>query len=79
MKSHIQLTYSSEGLCPPVFVVTSMSEPQWEVVEMDFAQKENGQYEFHKDFEAEEGQHQYKFRLGPGDWWVLDESKEIGQ
>lgn len=34
-----------------------------------------GQYLFKTDFEASPGEHQYKFRLGPGDWWVCDETK----
>ncbi|GAB7345906.1 hypothetical protein MBLNU457_4142t1 [Dothideomycetes sp. NU457] len=76
MKSHVRLTYSSPGLCPPVYVITSMSEPQWEPVEMDHTQKEDGHFHFSKEFDAEEGQHQYKYRLGPGDWWALDESKQ---
>lgn len=79
MKSHIRLSYSSPGLCPPVYVITSMSEPAWEPVEMNFTQKEDGHFDFYKEFDPEEGQHQYKYRLGPGDWWALDESKQIGQ
>lgn len=30
---------------------------------------------FSQSFLVEEGQYQYKFRLGAGDWWVCDESK----
>jgi len=56
-----------------------MSEPKWEPVEMEFTQKEDGHCDFYKEFEPEEGQHQFKYRLGPGDWWALDESKQIGQ
>lgn len=77
MKSHITLSYSSEGLQPPVFVVSSLSETQWEPVEMHFSKTEDGHFHFSKEFEAEEGEHQYKYRLGYGDWWALDESKQI--
>ena len=45
---------------------------------MEYTKNEDGELEFHKDFEAEEGDYQYKFRLGPGDWWTLDESKPTG-
>lgn len=79
MKSTAHLSYSLAGLQPPVYVVTSLSEPQWEPVELEFTKQEDGDYHFHKDFEAEHGEHQYKFRLGPGDWWALDESKQIGE
>lgn len=35
----------------------------------------SGEWEFAKSFSAVEGEHQYKFRLGPGDWWVCDETQ----
>ena len=79
MKTHTSLAYSLAGLQPPVFVVTSLSEPQWDPIEMQHRQREDGQFEFWQDFDAEEGEHQYKFRLGPGDWWALDETKQIGK
>jgi len=25
------------------------------------------------------GAYEYKFRLGPGDWWVLDETADVGE
>ena len=34
--------------------------------------------EFFKDFYVTEGHWQYKFRLGPGDWWVCNESVATG-
>ena len=70
MKANVTVSYSQPGLQPPVFIVTSLSEPQWQPVELDFTKKDDGQFHFHKDFSAEEGEHQYKFRLGPGDWWA---------
>jgi len=79
MKSHVRLSYSSQGLQPPVFVITSLSEPQWEAVEMQYTKSEDGQYHFWKEFDAEEGEHQYKYRLGPGEWWALDENKPTGK
>jgi len=42
---------------------------------MDCRRSPNGEHEFAKTFHAAEGEYQYKFRLGPGDWWVCDESK----
>jgi len=35
----------------------------------------SGEYAFVRSFDVEEGEYQYKFRLGPGDWWVCDEKK----
>lgn len=78
MKTSVKLSFSSPGLKAPVYIVTSLSQPQWHPVEMEYIQQADGELKFSKDFEAEEGQYQYKFRLGPGDWWALDESKPSG-
>ena len=41
---------------------------------------EAGEFLFYKEFDdVEEGEYQYKFRLGLGDWWVLDETAEAGK
>lgn len=75
MKQPTTVHYTSSGLKPPVFIITSLSEPQWDVVEMEHSKNARGEHEFTKTFNAEPGQYQYKFRLGPGDWWVFDEDK----
>ena len=75
MKQHVTVEYSSPGLQPPVYILTSLSEPQWEPVEMEAKDKDGAEYRFCRAFDVEEGEYQYKFRLGPGDWWVCDESR----
>lgn len=45
---------------------------------MNCVQREDGEHDFWQEFDVEEGEYQYKFRLGPGDWWALDETKAIG-
>ncbi|KEQ97111.1 hypothetical protein AUEXF2481DRAFT_630793 [Aureobasidium subglaciale EXF-2481] len=70
-----EILYSHPGLQPPVFIAGSMCEPQWEPIEMAYEEKADGELEFKHEFKAQPGQYQYKFRLGPGDWWVLDETK----
>ena len=45
---------------------------------MKHKEKEDGELDFEHEFEAVPGEYQYKFRLGPGDWWVLDETKPTG-
>ncbi|KAK3676086.1 hypothetical protein LTR78_003836 [Recurvomyces mirabilis] len=77
MKQPVIVEYTSKGLQPPVYVCTSLSDPQWSAVEMDSEGKDDGEYRFYKAFQAEEGEYQYKFRLGPGDWWACDESKPL--
>lgn len=75
MKKNITITYTSPDLQPPVFVSTNLSDPQWVPLEMDLepadASHEN---RFFLSFSADEGHYQYKLRLGPGDWWVCDDS-----
>lgn len=78
MTQKVKITYNHAGLQPPVYIAGSLGELHWQPVEMDVSHKEDGELEFFKEFDAEEGEYQYKFRLGPGDWWVLDESKQIG-
>ncbi|KAK3704360.1 hypothetical protein LTR37_013913 [Vermiconidia calcicola] len=75
MKQHVIVEYSSPGLQPPVYIFTSLSDPQWDAVEMQAEKTGNSEYRFFRTFDVEEGEYQYKFRLGPGDWWVCDESK----
>lgn len=75
MKQHVSIEYSSPGLKPPVYIFTSLSDPQWDAVEMEIQKNEKGDFVFSKAFDVEEGEYQYKFRLGPGDWWVCDESR----
>ena len=75
MKFPVTVDFSSPGLQPPVFVCTSLSDPPWEPVEMETMKNDKDEYRFFKSFTAEEGDYQYKLRLGPGDWWVCDDSK----
>lgn len=75
MKQNVKITYFSAGLQPPVYIVTSLSEPQWQPIEMESEKEGESDLRFSKSFEVEEGEYQYKFRLGPGDWWVHDEDK----
>ncbi|RMY90658.1 hypothetical protein D0862_09904 [Hortaea werneckii] len=77
MKHPVTVEYAHAGLQPPVFVCTSLSEPQWQPIEMDKEKRANGEYRFFKSFSAAEGEYQYKFRLGPGDWWVTDDQKPV--
>ena len=74
MKQQVTIHYASPGLQPPVYIFTNLSDPQWEAVQMDDVKNNSGEHRFFKDFMVEEGEYQYKFRLGPGDWWVCDDS-----
>ena len=78
-KVPITISYNKPGTQPPVYVAGSYSEPQWQPEEMEAAADEQGNYIFKKEFHVKPGCiSQYKFRLGPGDWWVLDEETDTG-
>lgn len=77
MKQSVTVEYASPGAQPPVYVFTSLSEPQWSAVEMTSDKTADGEYRFRKTFSVEEGEYQYKFRLGPGDWWALNEGAPV--
>lgn len=65
---------------PPVYVVTSLSDPPWEAQEMtvDKEQTSSSDLVFLKHFDdAPAGDHQYKIRIGDG-YWVVDESTDSG-
>ncbi|WPH03025.1 Hypothetical protein R9X50_00589900 [Acrodontium crateriforme] len=76
MAQPVTLFYSSPGLQPPVYAFTNLSDPKWEAVEMDAKKNDKGEWNFSKTFSVEPGDYQYKFRLGPGDWWALDDQHE---
>ena len=64
MKQKVTVEYSSPGLQPPVYILTSLSDPQWDPIEMHRETNDHGDYIFSKTFYVEEGEYQYKFRLG---------------
>lgn len=73
----VTITYERQGTTPPIFVAGSFTEPAWQPVELDH-QKVDKEYIFSKAFEITPGLHQYKFRVGQGDWWVCDDTKDRG-
>ncbi|KAF2497818.1 hypothetical protein BU16DRAFT_525413 [Lophium mytilinum] len=77
MTSSITISFSREGMRPPVFITSSLV--QWQIWKMEVHDDttENGDQIFYKTFEdVKDGEYQYKFRLGYDDWWVLDSEKE---
>lgn len=75
MKIPVTIEFGSPGLKPPVYVATTLSDPAWEPLEMEHTSNHHGEYTFRKFFAVEEGEYQYKLRLGPGDWWVCDDTQ----
>ena len=79
-KVSVTLTYASPGAVPPIFLAGSFSEPAWHPQEMEFTTDKNSEHQFHKEVQVGEGaEYQYKFRIGTGDWWALNEQAPTGR
>jgi hypothetical protein len=84
----VRITYAHPGSAPPVYLAGSFTSPPWEPQELQYAElPPNGgetgvdaqlEYEFYGEFDVKEGHWQYKFRVGQGDLWVLDENTAAG-
>lgn len=71
----VTITYHQPGTRPPVFLAGDFS--QWNPQEMSYSTTDAGEHFFTETIKVPEGTEiQYKFRLGPGNWWVLDETAE---
>lgn len=78
-KVSVILTYANSGVQPPVFLAGTFSEPAWHPWEMDFTTDENGEHRFHREVQVDEGgEFEYKFRIGNGDWWDVNEEAPTG-
>ncbi|CAK7207364.1 hypothetical protein SEUCBS139899_010174 [Sporothrix eucalyptigena] len=72
----VEITYRSSDLQPPLWLAGSFSNPPWTPIEMQHKTAPNGEHVFTKAIYVKPGSSiQYKFRVGSGDWWVLDEGK----
>lgn len=76
----VTVKYSKPGTQPPIYIGGSFAEPQWQQPrEMEYTTDENNEHEFHTEVNVEEGkEYQYKFRVGEGDWWILNEDSPTG-
>lgn len=68
------LKYRRAGVKPPVFVAGSFGHPEWVPREMDWVLDERGENLYTKEIEVDENRaYQYKFKVGHGNDWDLDE------
>jgi hypothetical protein len=78
--SSVTIRFSKPGTQPPIYLAGSFSHPEWDPQEMEHETKADGELEFTKEVEVQEGkQYQYKFRVGEGEWWVLNEEAPTGR
>ncbi|KAK0722733.1 hypothetical protein B0T26DRAFT_674406 [Lasiosphaeria miniovina] len=68
------ITYQRPNTRPPIFVAGTYSDPPWQPEEMEYTTNAEGHHVFMKEVFAKPGSKiQYKFRVGTGDWWAVDE------
>lgn len=79
-KVPITFTYKKAGTNPPIYIAGSFSDPPWWPQEMDVSIDQHGVHIFSKQVLVDDGSEiQYKFRIGSGDWWALDDSADTGE
>jgi ATP-dependent RNA helicase MRH4 len=72
------INYSKFGTRPPVFVAGTFSDPEWTPQEMQHTKGSDGELLFRAQIFVTPGKdYQYKFRLGEGHWWALDENRPV--
>jgi len=68
------ITYQKPGTKPPLYVAGTFSDPAWQLEEMEYIVDADGEHLFKKEVQGEPGSKiHYKFRIGDGDWWVLND------
>ncbi|KAK3379576.1 hypothetical protein B0T24DRAFT_523218 [Lasiosphaeria ovina] len=68
------ITYQRPNTRPPIFVAGTYSDPPWQPEEMEYTTNAEGHHVFRKEVFAKPGSKiQYKFRVGTGNWWAVDE------
>lgn len=73
--TEITITFSKTGVQPPVHLAGSFSDPAWQPKLMQYTIGPDKQYRFHAEIYVDSGSsYQYKFRVGEGGWWLLDEN-----
>ncbi|KAI1144491.1 hypothetical protein F5Y05DRAFT_407881 [Hypoxylon sp. FL0543] len=76
-KVPITFKYQKKGTTPPIYVAGSFSDPPWQPLEMDVSVDQSGDQVFTKRVLVDNGSEiQYKFRIGSGNWWALDDSAD---
>jgi len=75
----VLITYRKAGTQPPLYLAGTFSEPRWHPIEMEYTTEQGGEHTFQKEVHVRPRDTlQYKFRVGDGDWWVLDEDSPTG-
>ncbi|KAI0165762.1 hypothetical protein GGR57DRAFT_448650 [Xylariaceae sp. FL1272] len=72
-KVPVMFMFHKSDMRPPLFVAGSFSDPPWQPHEMNHSMDQHGDSVFtYTALVDGDTDVQYKFRIGPGDWWALD-------
>lgn len=76
----VTITYRNQiSTPPPVFLAGSWTDPPWLLHEMQSVPEGGSQSVYQALIHVQPGlEYQFKFKLGDGDLWVLDEDTEVG-
>ncbi|EPQ64415.1 Bgt-5059 [Blumeria graminis f. sp. tritici] len=79
LKGVYRIEFIHEGVQPPVYIAGTFANPPWQPLEMDVVKQElSGEYKFSITLNIPKGlDHQYKFRVGEGNLWLLNEDEPI--
>lgn len=78
-KVPVTITHRVRDIQPPLFVAGTFSDPQWTPQEMECTAGSDRENIFTQKLEVDPGSKiQYKFRVGHGNWWMLDEDAPTG-
>ncbi|KAH7037900.1 uncharacterized protein B0I36DRAFT_359531 [Microdochium trichocladiopsis] len=73
-----EFAFHKPGTQPPVYIAGSFTDPPWQPHEMEAAKRDDGEYIFKRSWPVKGGiDIQYKYRIGNGDCWVLDEGEQV--
>ncbi|KAI0999058.1 hypothetical protein K3495_g9136 [Podosphaera aphanis] len=72
-----RIEYSHPETKPPVFIAGTFADSEWQPIEMNAVKEETSdEYKYDIRLKLRTGEdHQYKFRIGEGQWWVLNEDE----
>lgn len=73
------IRFCKQGVIPPVYLAGTFTGWQAKELGVESAGTPDADCSFSTTLDIPSGTHQYKFRLGSGDWWVTDECVETSK
>ncbi|TLS30154.1 hypothetical protein PpBr36_03486 [Pyricularia pennisetigena] len=77
-KVPVIITFSKDGVQPPLYIAGTYSDPPWQLEEMEVSVGEDGKHLFKKRLLSSPGAEiHYKFKMAHGDWFLDDKSESV--